>query len=183
MSAYTPPRRLKEHVQTAQAGQGAFPTTGIMPKEETGAAQFTLSDGRGVVMAVLDTGVDPGADGLRATPHGDAKLIDIVDATGDGDIAMVDVKVDADGCVPMPGGRALRVGAHLPVGATVAVGSKAAYGWYPRGLTSRVREERKKQATEAWRGWLGGETAKVSARARARARMRLSHHHDFRSAR
>ncbi|MFQ5491839.1 MAG: S8 family serine peptidase, partial [Phycisphaerae bacterium] len=53
------------------------------------------SDGRGVVVAVLDTGVDPSIPGLTVTPDGQTKVIDVQDFTGQGDIELHRVRVDA----------------------------------------------------------------------------------------
>jgi len=53
------------------------------------------SDGRGVVIAVMDTGVDPTIPGLLRTSTGEVKVIDVQDFTGQGDVELQRIRPDA----------------------------------------------------------------------------------------
>jgi subtilisin family serine protease len=65
-----------------------------------GADQFLAeqpeSDGRGVVIAVLDTGVAAGLPGLAGTPQAAPKILDLRDFSGQGDVALEPALRDED---------------------------------------------------------------------------------------
>ncbi|PAW69064.1 MAG: hypothetical protein B9S34_00015 [Opitutia bacterium Tous-C1TDCM] len=91
----------------------------LIPKREVAADQFLKAnptfDGREVVIAVFDTGVDPAAAGLSVTSTGQRKLVDILDASGSGDVpTTVKRKPGADGKLAGLSGRSL----VLPAGVT-----------------------------------------------------------------
>lgn len=48
--------------------------------------QYPQADGRGTIIAILDDGVDPGLAGLLKTSEGKAKIIDVQDFSGTGDL-------------------------------------------------------------------------------------------------
>ncbi|KAG5191080.1 subtilase family-domain-containing protein [Tribonema minus] len=138
----------------------AFPTQGILPRQETQAEAFVQAnpefDGRGTVVAILDTGVDPGAIGLQTTSDGRPKVIDVIDCGGSGDVDTTTTVTGAetDGVREIKGlsGRALRLNAawENPGGAW-RVGLKRAFELYPRGLTAYVKGERRKRFDAAQR--------------------------------
>ena len=88
-----------DHVQVAQAEppQPLLPPQaaqllGLLPRRSVGAEQFLIEhpeyDGRGVVIAILDSGIDAGVPGLRTTTTGLPKLLDLRDFSGEGRIAL-----------------------------------------------------------------------------------------------
>lgn len=99
--------------RTAPAPQPLLPPqfamlAGLMPLRSIGADQFVAShptyDGRGVIIAILDSGVDAGVPGLRTTTSGEEKLLDLRDFSGEGRVPLTPTAPDGD---------LIAVGAHL----------------------------------------------------------------------
>ncbi|MCC5022066.1 MAG: S8 family serine peptidase [Candidatus Synoicihabitans palmerolidicus] len=86
----------------------------LIPKQEVGADVFIgenpTYDGRGVGIAVFDTGVDPAAAGMAVTTTGERKVVDIIDGTGSGDVdTSTVVQVNEAGILIGLSGRELKV--------------------------------------------------------------------------
>ncbi|KAK3220701.1 hypothetical protein Dsin_014671 [Dipteronia sinensis] len=125
-----------------------------MPKEEIAADRFIKShpefDGRGVIIAIFDSGVDPAAAGLQVTSDGKTKILDVIDCTGSGDIdTKTVVKADSDGCIRGASGAILVVNSSWknPSG-DWHVGYKMVYELFTDTLISRLKKERKKKWDE-----------------------------------
>ena len=84
---------------------------GLMPLEATGVTAWRAAhptyDGRGVLIAILDSGVDPGVAGLGTTSTGQPKILDLRNFSREGDVALERVRADARDLIVLPGGLTL----------------------------------------------------------------------------
>ncbi|XP_058082097.1 tripeptidyl-peptidase 2 [Magnolia sinica] len=126
----------------------------LMPKKEIGADRFLEShphyDGRGALIAIFDSGVDPAAAGLQVTSDGKPKIVDILDCTGSGDIDTTKVvKANEDGYITGGSGAPLVINPSWknPSGEW-HIGYKLIYELFTDTLTSRLKKERKKKWDE-----------------------------------
>src|SRR3989449_9840020 len=90
---------------------------GLVPLTSTGVDQFRAAhptyDGRGVLIAILDTGIDPGVDGLITASTGAPKIVELRDFSREGRVALAPVTPLNDGTVSVGGhalGGARRIG-------------------------------------------------------------------------
>ena len=72
---------------------------GLMPLRSTGVDAFRAAhptyDGRGVIIAILDSGIDAGVAGLIGTSAGGPKLLDLRDFSGEGRVALTPIAPEA----------------------------------------------------------------------------------------
>ena len=148
-------------VATARAGDS--PPTAAAPLEDAFLPTVDLhsrefraahpeADGRGVIVAVLDTGVDPGHPRLSVTTTGERKLVDLLDATDDGNVAL-DTAVEAGpgGKVVGATGRLLDLGTHVRPGKEARLGRIDARNVFPTDLADRLRAKRRERLDAAVR--------------------------------
>ena len=121
-----------------------FPTSALLPKRETQSFQFQQAhpdyDGRDTVIAVLDTGVDPGAPGLKSTLNGLPKIIDIIDCTGSGDVPCTSTGKAESGTIRGLSGRLITIGNWENPSGIYRLGLKHSLELFPKTLVDRLQK-------------------------------------------
>uniref|UniRef100_A0A1B6CLJ0 Tripeptidyl-peptidase 2 n=1 Tax=Clastoptera arizonana TaxID=38151 RepID=A0A1B6CLJ0_9HEMI len=127
-----------------------YPYSALLPKKETGVTSFLNKyphfDGRGITIAIFDSGVDPGAEGLQVTSEGKPKIIERFDCSGAGDVDTSTVVEAVNGEIVGLTGRNLKIPSSWknPSG-KFHIGIKNAFELYPKKLQERIKKLRKEK--------------------------------------
>ena len=105
---------------------------GWMPLEETGVLAFLKAhpddDGRGVIIGILDSGIDAGVDGLGTTTTGRPKLLDLRDFSEEGRVPLAPLS---------PAGDTITVAGHRLRGMTALQAEGLTGPWFGGVLLER----------------------------------------------
>lgn len=107
-------------------------------------AKYPTYDGRDILIAILDTGVDPSLPGMQVTTTGERKMLDVIDCSGAGDVDTSTTRTIKDKVIEGLSGRKLTIPDKwsCPTG-VFHVGLKPIFELYTKGVKSRVISERK----------------------------------------
>lgn len=95
----TPPQATVVTPDRREAARAAF-KAGLMPLHATGVDAFAELhpelDGRGLLIGILDSGIDPSVPGLQVTSDGFRKVVALRDFSGEGSISLAPASVAGD---------------------------------------------------------------------------------------
>ena len=158
-----------------------------LPKDDLGVTRFLqehpAADGRGVIVAILDTGIDLHHPGLLRTPDGKRKILDVFDATDNGLVELPEEVTTADSVLWGHTGRLLRLGAHRSEDGRYRLGRISARETLPPGLLRRLMAERaeaRRLRIDAWEARTSAEEVRETGDSlRAYRELRRAAHRDW----
>ena len=122
------------------------PLQAQLPKEDLGVRAFLEAhpeyDGRGIRVAILDTGIDPGHPYLQRSTTGGRKIVDWYDATTDGRLTVQHTAQPQGTQLLALSGRTLELGRHYVPGASYGL-IRLDLDWLPDNLEARLVAERR----------------------------------------
>ena len=131
----------------------------LMPLAPTGVPEWLRAhptwDGRGVLIAILDSGIDPNVDGLQVTSTGAPKLVDLRDFSGEGRVALARIT---------PAGGSVTIGGQTLTGAGRLLGISATGPWYG-GVIREIPLGEAPAADVNWNNTVGDTLAVVVTKA------------------
>ncbi|KAI6222468.1 Tripeptidyl-peptidase 2 [Aphelenchoides fujianensis] len=139
-------------------GVKEFPLQNVIPKHHTQQPEFLSKypecDGRGVTIAVLDTGVDLAAEGMQWTSTGERKIVDCMDLSGAGDVPTTTVRElevgEGKNTIVGLSGRELKIpDKWINPTRRYHLGLKPLYELYSKSLIERIKKEQKEKKLEA----------------------------------
>ncbi|XP_050538045.1 tripeptidyl-peptidase 2 [Daktulosphaira vitifoliae] len=136
-------------------GTEDFPTLSLVPKKETGVTNFLIKnpiyDGRNVTIAIFDSGVDPGAPGLKVTSEGKPKVIARYDCSGAGDVDTSTIVKAENNEIKGLSGRTLKIpNSWINPSGEYHIGIKNAYELYTKNVQQRIEEEKKEKSWDIY---------------------------------
>jgi tripeptidyl-peptidase II len=132
------------------------PLQAQLPKEDLGVRAFLEAhpeyDGRGIRVAILDTGIDPGHPFLQRSSTGGRKIVDWYDATTDGRLQIQHTSKPQGTLLMGLSGRVLELGRHYVPGASYGM-IRLDQDWLPDDLEGRLQADRRADWQKGKQQW------------------------------